>query len=116
VQSFLGIIITAASSSIGLAAIQIANSLGAIPIAITRTSAKRDALMKAGAAYVVATKEQDVTAEVMRMTHDKDARIAFDPVGSPGVKALAAAVSDSGTCFSMRRCPLNRHLTRSWSA
>ncbi|WP_198162093.1 alcohol dehydrogenase catalytic domain-containing protein [Sphingomonas sp. TDK1] len=32
------VIITAASSSVGLAAIQIANSVGAIPIALTRTS------------------------------------------------------------------------------
>jgi len=42
------VLIAAASSSVGLAAIQIANSLGAIAIAITRTGAKREALLKAG--------------------------------------------------------------------
>ncbi len=56
------VIITAASGCIGIAAIQIANSLGAIPIATTRTAAKRAALLAAGAAYVIATDEQDLAA------------------------------------------------------
>lgn len=34
------VLITAASSSVGLAAIQIANHLGAVPVAVTRTAAK----------------------------------------------------------------------------
>jgi NADPH:quinone reductase-like Zn-dependent oxidoreductase len=39
--------ITAASSSVGLAAIQIVNLVGATPIAVTRTSAKKEALLQA---------------------------------------------------------------------
>jgi len=35
------VLITAASSSVGLAAIELANLLGAKPIAVTRTSTKR---------------------------------------------------------------------------
>jgi NADPH:quinone reductase-like Zn-dependent oxidoreductase len=93
------VIITAASSSVGLAAIQIANSLGAIPIATTRTSAKRDALVKAGAQHVIATEEQDLVAEVMRITSNKGARLAFDPICGPGVEALAGALADQGTLF-----------------
>jgi NADPH:quinone reductase-like Zn-dependent oxidoreductase len=45
------VIITAASSSVGLAAIQIANAAGAISIAATRTSAKREALLGHGALH-----------------------------------------------------------------
>lgn len=93
------VIITAASSSVGIAAIQIANSLGATPIATTRTSAKRDALLQAGAAHVIATEEQDVAEEVKRITEGRGARIAFDPVCGPGVEALAAALADQGTLF-----------------
>ncbi len=93
------VIITAASSSVGLAAIQIANSLGAIPIATTRTSGKRAALLKAGAAHVIATEEQDLVAEVMRVTGNKGAHLAFDPVCGPGVEALAAALAEQGTLF-----------------
>ena len=93
------IIITAASSSVGLAAIQIAKSLGATPIASTRTRAKREALLQAGAAHVIVTDEQELTAEVMRITDGKGARMAFDPVCGPGVEALAAALADQGTLF-----------------
>ncbi|MCT5858569.1 zinc-binding dehydrogenase, partial [Pseudomonas aeruginosa] len=75
------VLIRAASSSVGLAAIQIANMVGAVPVALTRTSDKREALLQAGAAAVIATQEQDMVAEVMTMTHGKGARMAFDPVG-----------------------------------
>ena len=63
------VIIPAASSSVGLAAIQIANYAGAIPIALTRTSDKKKRLHEAGAAHVIATQEQDMVAEVMRITN-----------------------------------------------
>ena len=47
------VVIPGASSSVGLAAIQIANSVGAKSIALTRTSAKRKQLIDAGAKYVM---------------------------------------------------------------
>ena len=91
------VIITAASSCIGIAAIQIANRLGATPIATTRTAAKRAALLEAGAAHVIVTDDQDLAAEVMRTTGGKGAQLAFDPIGGPGVEALAAALAEQGT-------------------
>lgn len=93
------ILIPAASSSVGLAAIQIANMVGATPIALTRTSKKADALKAVGAAHVVATEEQDLVAEVKNITDDKPPRIAFDPVGGPAVETLAAALAPSGVLF-----------------
>jgi NADPH:quinone reductase-like Zn-dependent oxidoreductase len=67
------VIIPAASSSVGLAAIQIANYAGATPIALTRTSEKKKRLHEAGAAHVIATQEQDMVAEVMRITNGNGA-------------------------------------------
>lgn len=93
------VVITAASSSVGLAAIQIANLVGAIPIATTRTNAKKAALQQAGAAHVIATAEQDLVAEVMRITDDKGARIVFDPIAGPGVETLARAMARNGILF-----------------
>ena len=93
------VVVTAASSSVGLAAIQIANLVGAIPIATTRTNAKKSALRQAGAAHVIATAEQDVVAEVMRITDDKGARIVFDPVAGAGVETLARATARYGILF-----------------
>ncbi len=93
------VIIPAASSSVGLAAIQVANSVGAISIATTRTRAKAAALRKAGAAHVIATSEQDLVAEVDRATGGKGARIVFDPVAGPQVEKLAEAMSPHGILF-----------------
>ncbi|OLO11207.1 NADPH:quinone reductase [Chromohalobacter japonicus] len=93
------VLIPAASSSVGLAAIDIANSVGATSIAATRTSAKADDLKAAGAAHVIATEEQDMPAEVMRITNDAGARMVFDPVAGPGVKTLTEAMAKGGTLF-----------------
>lgn len=87
------VLIPAASSSVGLAAIQITNMLGAKPVALTRTSAKADHLKKAGAAHVIATEEQDLVAEVMKITGGKGATVAFDPVGGPTFSKLMSATA-----------------------
>jgi len=93
------VIIRAASSSVGLAAIQLANWAGAIPIAATRRSDKRQALLDHGAKHVIATEETDLVAEVMKITGGKGARIVFDPVGGPYVQTLAEAMAVDGTLF-----------------
>jgi NADPH:quinone reductase-like Zn-dependent oxidoreductase len=93
------VIIPAASSGVGLAAIQIVNYAGAIPIALTRTSEKKQRLHEAGAQHVIATREQDLLAEVMRITHGNGARVAFEPVGGPGFSKLAAALTFQGIAY-----------------
>ena len=90
------VLIPAASSSVGLAAIQIANRIGAVPIALTRKSSKRQQLLEAGAKHVIATEEQDLVAEVMKQTAGKGARVVFDPVAGPTLMKLAQATSKSG--------------------
>jgi NADPH:quinone reductase-like Zn-dependent oxidoreductase len=87
------ILIPAASSSVGLAAIQIARMVGAHPVALTRTSAKRAQLLEAGAETVIATAEEDVAARVRELTGGAGARVIFDPVGGPGFAALVAAAA-----------------------
>jgi NADPH:quinone reductase-like Zn-dependent oxidoreductase len=93
------VLLPAASSSVGLAAIQVARRVGATPIALTRTSAKAAALKEAGAAHVIATETQDVVAEVMRLTDGKGARVVFDPVGGPMFGKLAEAAEEGGILF-----------------
>jgi NADPH:quinone reductase-like Zn-dependent oxidoreductase len=93
------VIIPAASSSVGLAAIQIARYAGATPIALTRTSDKRKRLHEAGAAHVVATQEQDLVAEVIRITSGRGARVAFDPVGGRDFPKLISALADQGIVY-----------------
>ena len=93
------VIIRAASSSVGLAAIQLANWAGATPIAATRRGTKRQALLDHGAKHVIATEEADLVDEVMKITGGKGARIVFDPVGGPYVETLAQAMAVDGTLF-----------------
>jgi NADPH:quinone reductase-like Zn-dependent oxidoreductase len=90
------VLIPAASSSVGQAAIQIAKLVGATPVALTRRSNKREALLELGAAHVIATEEQDLVADVKKLTGGKGARVVFDPVGGPTVTKLAAAMADHG--------------------
>ena len=93
------LLIPAASSSVGIAAIQIANMVGATPVALTRGGRKREALLGVGAAEVIATEEQDLVAEVRRITGGKGARVVFDPVGGPTVAKLTAAMAQRGILF-----------------
>jgi NADPH:quinone reductase-like Zn-dependent oxidoreductase len=93
------IIIRAASSSVGLAALQLANWTGAVPIAATRHSTKARRLLAEGAKYVIATEESDLVSEVMKITANKGARIVFDPVGGPYVETLAQAMAPDGVLF-----------------
>lgn len=88
--------ITAASSSVGLAAIQITNVIGAIPIAITRTSSKRLALQEAGAAHVIASQEEDLETRLKEITGEAGVRVVLDAVAGPIFDPLTAAMSSGG--------------------
>ncbi|MBB5466773.1 NADPH:quinone reductase-like Zn-dependent oxidoreductase [Paraburkholderia sp. CI2] len=100
VQGKLGaddfVIVSAASSSVGIAAIQIARSVGATVIATTRTSAKAQPLQDAGAHHVIATIEEDLAARVKEITDGKGARVVFDPIGGPAIAQLAECMSFGG--------------------
>ena len=93
------VLITAASSSVGLAAIQIAQAEGAITIATTRTSSKRKEIIELGADHVIATQEEDLVARVREITGGKGARIIFDPVAGPLLETLAEAAAPHGIIF-----------------
>ncbi len=90
------VIIPAASSSVGLAAIQITKAQGAVSIATTRTKKKRDELLKLGADHVIATAEEDLPARVREITGGAGARVIFDPVAGSYVEQLAQAAAPRG--------------------
>jgi NADPH:quinone reductase-like Zn-dependent oxidoreductase len=72
---------------------------------------KRQALLDAGAAHVIATDEQDLVKEVRRITSplspraeergrgEGGARMVFDPVGGPALAKLAQATGRLGIIF-----------------
>jgi NADPH2:quinone reductase len=93
------VLITAASSSVGLAAIQIVKQQGGISIATTRTAAKKDQLLALGADHVIVTDDEDLVARVMAITSGKGARVVFDPVGGDFINTLGAATAPGGMIF-----------------
>ena len=90
------VLITAASSSVGIAAIQIAKSQGAIVIATSRGETKKEILIEHGADYVIQTDNQDLVAQVTQITSGKGVELVFDPIGGPIVNQLAEASSQGG--------------------
>src|ERR1700722_10885199 len=93
------VVVPAASSSVGLAAIQIANYAGATPIALTRTSEKKEGLHEAGAPHVIVTQKQDVLTEMMLIKEGNGAPLVFDPVGGSDFPKLIAALSFQGVAY-----------------
>ena len=93
------VLITAASSSVGLASIQIAKAADAMAIATTRGSAKKQALLDSGADHVIVTDEENLAERVMALTDGHGANIVFDPVAGPALTALAQATARGGTIF-----------------
>ncbi|HKT26621.1 zinc-dependent alcohol dehydrogenase family protein [Dyella sp.] len=93
------VLLGAASSSLGLAAIQIANMVKATPIALTNSAGKFDALREAGAAHVLLGSDPHLVERVMEITKGKGARIAFDPVGGPHARSLIQALSFEGIFY-----------------
>lgn len=93
------VVIPAASSSVGLAAIEIVKAEGGISIATTRSRDKKEQLTNLGADYVIATDEEDYVARVAEITEGKGARVTFDPVAGPFIEKLAEAAQPGGIIF-----------------
>jgi len=93
------VVISAASSSVGIAAIEIAKAEGAISIATTRKSNKKAELISLGADHVIATEEEDFVERVKEITGGNGARVVFNPVAGPFVEKLAEVTQPSGIIF-----------------
>lgn len=88
------VVINAASSSTGLAAIQLVNALGGISIALTTSVSKKQALSDAGAKHVIVTSEQDLATEVLNVTSGKGASVILDAVGGSQFEKLIASAAE----------------------
>lgn len=90
------VLITAASSSVGIAAIQLLNDIGAKSIAVTRKADKKSALLNAGAQHVIVTDEENLNDRIADITQGKGAHIVIDPIGGPMIDVLADSVANEG--------------------
>lgn len=93
------VVLGASSSSLGLAAIQMANMVGATPVALTRSLDIEKQLRAAGAAHVFTGDDPELTDKIRALTGGKGARLVFDPVGGPGARALFRAMAYEGIYY-----------------
>ena len=79
------VVITAGSSSVAIAAVQIANHLGAVPIVTTTHGSKIEKLKQNGAAHVIDVKAESYVDRVTTITGGKGVGTIFDPVAGPAI-------------------------------
>ena len=79
------VVVTGASGGVGLAAVQIANSMGATVIACVRSDAQAGFIRKHGAEHIVRLDDENIREslkeQVLEITHDHGADVVVDPVG-----------------------------------
>ncbi|MFD4553932.1 zinc-binding alcohol dehydrogenase family protein [Streptomyces sp. NPDC058469] len=98
------LLITGATSSIGLIGVRIARALGAGPIvATTRRAGKHDLLKQAGADTIVVTSEQDLTQAVLDATAGEGGALALDHVGGQTFAAWLPATKVDGAVVDIGR-------------
>ncbi len=86
------LLVTAASSSTGVAAVQIGKYIGAKVIATTRGASKMQFLLnEVGADHVIVTDEEDIAKQTMSFTDGKGADILLDPVSGPFIAKMVEA-------------------------
>jgi NADPH:quinone reductase-like Zn-dependent oxidoreductase len=91
------VLVTGASGGVGLAAVELARAAGAVPLALTRSEAKRTALLAAGAAHVIIAPEgADFSAEVRSLTADHGIDAVIDTVGSRVFQAAFKTLAAGG--------------------
>ena len=93
------VLITAATSSVGVGAIQMSKMFGAKVIATTRSSSKTDALLEIGADYTVVTSEENLVETVNRITGGNGVDLIFDPISGSIVDEFFDCLAHRGSIF-----------------
>ncbi|MEC9344459.1 MAG: zinc-dependent alcohol dehydrogenase family protein, partial [Pseudomonadota bacterium] len=93
------VLITAAASSVGLGAVQMAKARGSRVVATTRTPTKRDMLQAVGADRVVVLGQEELEPAVMEVSGGKGFTICMDPVAGPGLETLVACAAREARIF-----------------
>ncbi|MFD9735480.1 zinc-dependent alcohol dehydrogenase family protein [Umezawaea sp. NPDC059074] len=91
------VVVTAANSSVGVATIQLARLVGALPIAVVRSGEQTGVVLAAGAARVVVGGGEELVEAVLAETDGRGADFVFDAVAGPGVRDLYRATATGGS-------------------
>lgn len=91
------VLLTAATSAVGLAAIEIAKSRNAKCIAVTRTTAKAEFLSNHGADFVIALENENLVERIGEITDARGVDLVFDPIAGELLEQLAQVTKPGGT-------------------
>jgi NADPH2:quinone reductase len=94
------VLIHAAAGGVGQILVQWARALGAEVIATAGSPAKADRVRALGAHHVILYGEQDVAAEVRRITGGTGVPVAYDSVGASTFEGTLASLARRGTFVS----------------
>ncbi len=98
------VLITGATSGVGMIAVQLAKALGAAQVIATTTSAsKRDSLLAVGADVVVDTTHDSLADLVLGATGDRGVDVVLDHVGGALAGQLLAVTRPLGTIINIGR-------------
>jgi len=114
------VVVSAAGSSMGVAALQMVKAVGAKNIAVTRSEGKQEGLLAAGADQVLIAGREDVQEAIFERTEGLGAEVIYDAVGGPGLEELIWATKrfgwvivygqlgamENGTPFPLGACAL----------
>jgi len=90
------VLIHAAASGVGTAAIQLTLGFGAHPIAVVSSADKIDYVLKLGATAAINYKEQDFAKAVHDSTHQAGVEIIMDPVGASNFEKNLSSIREDG--------------------
>ncbi|KAJ3026011.1 UNVERIFIED_CONTAM: hypothetical protein HDU68_006346 [Siphonaria sp. JEL0065] len=94
------VLIHAAAGGTGQILVQLAKHYGATVIGTTSTAEKAKTVLKAGADHVILYKEQDVKAEVLKITNGKGVQVVYDGVGKSTFDISLSVLARLGTLAS----------------
>jgi NADPH:quinone reductase-like Zn-dependent oxidoreductase len=93
------VVVPAASSSVGIASIQLCRARGAKVIATTTSAAKVEALRRFGPDAIVDTRAEPYVERVQEITGGRGARVVFDPIYGPIVNDHIRVASREAIVF-----------------
>jgi NADPH2:quinone reductase len=100
------VLVYAAASGVGDAAVQIARHLGAEVIAVAGSDDKLAWTLANGAAHAINSTRQDVLAETMALTGGEGVEVVLDAVGGPAFAEALKAAAHGGRVVSMANVAL----------
>jgi len=94
------ILVHAAAGGVGQIMVQWAKALGAVVIATVGSEAKAARVRELGADHVILYRDQDVAAEVRRITDGKGVPVAYDSVGKDTFEGTLKSLARRGVFVS----------------